>query len=284
MSHDVFRSMGCDVVVAGAEPGELAAVQRLFEEADRRFSRFRAGSELCRVNATAGRVTAVSRPFADMLELAVWAAEQTSGLVDPTLGAAVEAAGYDRDFMELPGDGPPAAAGEPGAWHRVALHGQALSIPATMRLDLNGVVKSQTVDRALELIAGEAFVSAGGDVAVRGGVDVALPSGGAVRLEEGGLATSGSERRRWRRGGVLLHHLIDPATGAPAAVEWEQVTVAGASCVDADVAAKAAFLLDGEGPAWLDEHELPGRFLRFDGSVLENDNWRRAMDVSAICT
>ena len=276
--------MGCDVVVAGAEPEELAAIQRLFEHADHRFSRFRAGSELCRVNAAAGRVTAVSRPFAEMLELALWAAEETAGLVDPTLGGAIEAAGYDRDFAELPADGPPAAAGEPGAWHRVALHGQALSIPVSTRLDLNGVVKSHTVDRAIELMAGDGWVSAGGDVAVRGGVDVALPGGGAVRLAAGGLATSGSERRRWLRGGVLRHHLIDPSTGAPAAVKWEQVTVAGASCVDADVAAKAAFLLDGEGPAWLDERGLPGRFLRADGQVVENDSWRRAMNGSAMCT
>jgi thiamine biosynthesis lipoprotein len=276
--------MGCEVVVAGADRGELAAVQRLFEQADRRFSRFQARSELRRVNAAAGRVTAVSRPFAEMLELARWAAEQTAGLVDPTLGGAIEAAGYDRDFAELPADGSPAAAGEPGAWHQVALYGRVLSIPASMRLDLNGVVKSQTVDRALELIAGDGWVSAGGDVAVRGGVDVALPGGGAVRLAAGGLATSGSERRRWLRGGVLRHHLIDPSTGAPAAVKWEQVTVAGASCVDADVAAKAAFLLDDEGPAWLDERGLPGRFLRTDGSLVANDSWRRAMDLSAVCT
>ena len=60
--------------------------------------------------------------------------------------------------------------------------------------------------------------------------------------------------------------------------------MAGASCVDADVAAKAAFLLDGEGPAWLDEHGLPGRFLRADGQVVENDSWRRAMNGSAMCT
>ena len=284
MSHTAFRSMGCDVVVSGAEPGQLAAVRRLFEEADNRFSRFRAGSELNRVNAAAGRLTTVSSAFAEMLELALWAAQETDGLVDPTLGGAIEAAGYDRDFADLPADGPAPGAGERGAWQQVRLHGRALSIPAGMRLDLNGVVKSDTVDHALALLAGDGWVSAGGDVAGRGGLDVALPGGGAVRLEAGGLATSGTAHRHWRRGGVFHHHLIDPATGAPAAAAWEYVTVAGASCLDADVAAKAAFLRGESGPGWLDERGLPGRFVRSDGSLVVNRSWRDALDRSPVCT
>jgi thiamine biosynthesis lipoprotein len=276
--------MGCDVVVSGAGSRELGAVRRLFEQADHRFSRFRADSELNRVNAAAGRVTTVSSAFAETLELALWAAQETDGFVDPTLGGAIEAAGYDRDFVELPADGPAPGPGQPGAWQRIELHGRALSIPAGMRLDLNGVVKSNTVDHALAVLAGDGWVSAGGDVAARGALDVALPGGGAVRLEAGGLATSGTAHRYWRRGGVLYHHLIDPATGAPAAPAWEQVTVAGASCLDADVAAKAAFLRGEAGPGWLDERGLPGRFIRTDGSLVVNRSWREALDRSPACT
>ena len=54
------------------------------------------------------------------------------------------------------------------------------------------------------------------------------------------------------RGGELQHHLIDPRTGTPADSPWEQVTVSGDTCLAADVAAKAAFLLGYDGPDWLD--------------------------------
>ena len=115
-------------------------------------------------------------------------------------------------------------------------------------------------------------MSAGGDLAVRGGVDVALPGSGFVRLVSGGLATSGRTKRRWLRGGEEQNHLVDPSTGRPSTSRWDEVTVCGSSCLAADVAAKAAFLLGDVGPAWLDERGLPGRFLAGD-AVRENASW-----------
>jgi thiamine biosynthesis lipoprotein len=154
-----------------------------------------------------------------------------------------------------------------------------------VQLDLNGVVKAMAVDDALARLDGPGFVSAGGDLATRGEVDVALPRGGAVRLHAGGLATSGRTTRRWLRGGEEQHHLIDPATGRPASGPWNEVTACGATCLEADVAAKAAFLLSGDGPAWLDELGLPGRFVARDGAVLENDRWLAAVsEEAAACT
>jgi hypothetical protein len=50
------------------------------------------------------------------------------------------------------------------------------------------------------------------------------------------------------------------------------VTVCGSTCLAADVAAKAAFLLGGDGPDWLDERRLPGRFLA-EGLAHENASW-----------
>ena len=111
--------------------------------------------------------------FARMVEAALRAREQTDGLVDPTLGAALEAAGYDRDFARLePTETPPALA-EPRA--HVELVGRVLVLGRGVRLDLNGVVKALAVDDALRLLPGPGFVSAGGDLATRGDVDVALP-------------------------------------------------------------------------------------------------------------
>ena len=188
------------------------------------------------MNAAAGAPTLVSRRFAETVRCALAVAEQTAGLVDPTVGASLVALGYGRDFADLGDDAaPPAPVGPAPGWRRIDLSGRLLRMPRGCMLDLNGVVKSATVDEAAALLRGDGFVSAGGDLAVRGGTDVALPAGGAVRVVRGGIATTGTQRRRWRRGGVWYHHLIDPATGLPARSPWREVTASGASCLDADV-------------------------------------------------
>src|SRR5207302_286282 len=101
---------------------------------------------------------AVSRLFAQTLAIALAAAAETEGLVDPTMGVAIEAAGYTRDFAVLCDDGPP---GEPvpGWWGAVVVGPRLVQLPPGTKLDLNGVVKSAAVDDALELLSGSAFVS-----------------------------------------------------------------------------------------------------------------------------
>ncbi len=268
--------MGVDVVVGGASTVELRAIAAVFESWDRRFSRFRRDSELTRVNRNTAETVVVTPVFARAVQTALAAAAATGGLVDPTLGVAIEAAGYDRDFAELDGDPRPPGPAAPGSWRSVRLTGRVLSRPPGAALDLNGVVKSMAVDAAVLFLAGDGFVSAGGDLAGRGEVTVALPEGPTLRLLSGGLATSGVIQRSWVRGGGVQHHLLDPHTGRPSRSRWTEVTVAACSCLAADVAAKAAFLLSHDGPDWLDERGLPGRFLG-DGAVVANVAWRRVM-------
>jgi thiamine biosynthesis lipoprotein len=276
-----FAAMGCEIVVRGASDADVRRVRELFAERDARFSRFRPDSELARVNAAQGVPVLVSDELARMLGVALGAAEATGGVVTPTVGAAVVAAGYDRDFEELADDPRPPGHAEVPSWRRVRVAGRWLFRDGVVELDLNGVVKGQTVDDALALLPRGASVGAGGDVATTGPVVVALPAGGSVKLERGGLATSGTERRRWRRGGEVQHHLVDPATGRPSASQWTAVSVAAGSCVAADVAAKAAFLLDDDGPGWLDERGLPGRFVDEGGRVVVNGTWHAAHAAAA---
>jgi thiamine biosynthesis lipoprotein len=241
-----FRAMGCDVAVAGGDPATVADALERWEDA---FSLFRPGSELSGVNASPALVVTVSRFFSSTLQIALDVASDTEGLVEPTLC---------------------------GRWTEVAVSGRLLSRPPGLALDLNGVVKALAVDEAAATLAEPGFVSVGGDIAVRGPVDVALPAGGAVRVVAGGLATSGTASRG--------AHLVDPATGEPSESCWEQVTASGATCLAADVAAKAGFLLGEHGPEWLESRGIPGRFVSLDGEVLENACWSRATKERVTCT
>jgi len=240
-----FRAMGCDVVLAGGDPGTVAAVLERWEET---FSLFRPGSELSRVNGSPARMLAVSPLFARALAVALDVAGETDGVVDPTLC---------------------------GRWGEIVLSGRMLSRPPGLKLDLNGVVKALAVDEAAAALDGYGFVSVGGDLAVRGPVDAALPGGGAVRVVEGGLATSGIASRG--------AHLLDPATGEPSDSPWEQVTASGSTCLAADVAAKTGFLLGERGPRWLDERGIAGRFVTRLGAAFENETWVQATRKTAPC-
>ena len=238
--------MGCDVVVAGGDPATVASVLERWEAT---FSLLRPESELSRVNRSSAHILTVSPLFARALESALEMAAETEGLVDSTLC---------------------------GRWPEVSLSGRMLSRPPGLALDLNGVVKALAIDEAVSSLDGPGFVSVGGDLAVRGPVDVALPANGAIRILSGALATSGTASRGT--------HLIDPATGRASASRWEQVTASGATCLDADVAAKAGFLLGERGPEWLSARGIPARFVRADGEILENAAWASAMRELERCT
>jgi len=250
-------------------------VRALFGEWESVLSRFRPESELSRLNARAGRSTAVSSRLYDVVASALAGARATRGAFDPTLLADLVRLGYDRTFNDLPADASPARrlpfAG--GQWQGIRLDSQRrrILLPPGAALDVGGIAKGMAVDAALdrlerELGIGTALVDAGGDLAVRG-----LPPGQGswqvaiegtalpVALRHGALATSGSSRRRWLQNGVERHHLIDPRTGEPAASGLSSVTVAAATCRQAEVGATAVFVLGAtEGRALLERHELAG--------------------------
>jgi thiamine biosynthesis lipoprotein len=276
-----FQAMGVEVTVEGATSKALMDIADLFGEWERTFTRFAPDSELSQVNANPDSTVVVSETFARVTRVTLAAWKATGGLVDPTLACAIESAGYDCDLDLLRRDDPrPPGAPSPGRAAEVRIAGRLLQRPPGVRLDLAGVVKAIVVDQSLRMLPDEGFVAAGGDVATRGPATVGLPGGGSITLLHGGLATSGIKARSWQRGGGLQHHLIDPRTGRPAHSRWHIVTVAAASCLGADVAAKAAFLLSDEGPEWLDERNLPGRFFAED-DVVENDAWREQVGEPA---
>ena len=252
-----FRAMGTGVeLFLVAEPGPLAeavldGAEQEFERLEALLSRFRPDSELSSLNQR-GRVQA-SDDLLTVTELALEARERTAGRFDPTVHDALVAAGYDRTFAEVAPDGPSAPAGSPcrGTVTVDREHG-TIALGPGVHLDFGGIGKGYAVDRAATILAeaGPALVDAGGDIAAIGRPDalgwrigVETSDGTiALALEDAALATSGRDRRRWRRDGEERHHIIDPATGRPAGTDLLRVTVVASTAVEAEVMAKALFL------------------------------------------
>jgi thiamine biosynthesis lipoprotein len=236
--------MGTEVeLLLDGEPGDaFRTVEREFERLEAIMSRFRTRSELSRLNA-AGSIDA-GPDLLRVVRLALAARESTGGLFDPTVHRAVVAAGYDRSFEELPGDGAGDGRGGARCGGAVSVTGTRIELAPGTLLDLGGIGKGYAVDRACELLsaAGPCLVNAGGDLAVRGGAWPVGAAGVTLLLESGAIATSGRDRRRWRRDGEERHHLIDPRTGRPAETPLLSATVVAATAVEAEVLAKVAFL------------------------------------------
>lgn len=252
MERRAFRAMGTEIellVDADEAWRELDAAEQEFHRLEQLLSRFRPDSELSRLN-DAGFVDA-SPDLARVVELALAARERTGGRFDPTVHDALVAAGYDRSFELVEADAPLRAASPVACRGRVRLDGNRIELAEGVRLDLGGIGKGYAADRAAELLAlaGPCLVNAGGDVAIRGGTwPVGVAAGVTLELSSGALATSGRDRRCWRREGRELHHLIDPATGEPAETDLLRVTAFGEDAVDAEVLAKW-LLLAGEKEA-----------------------------------
>lgn len=299
---DTFSVFGTTAALLVSEPGRLGAA-RLVADAelaavDRACSRFRPDSELSRLNAAAGAVTAVSELFAELVEAALRAARLTDGDVDPTCGQALEDIGYDRDFAVLrAAGGPPPRLGRQAApvpgWRNVHLdRAQRLAqLTNGAQLDLGATAKAWAADRCAEIIAAKAdsgvLVSLGGDIAVAGpppadGWRVRVTDdhaagpeapGQTVTIRSGGLATSSTTVRTWAVGGRRVHHIINPATGEPATSCWRTVSVAAGNCVDANTASTAAIIRGEAALAWLRDAALPARLVREDGSVETTAGW-----------
>jgi thiamine biosynthesis lipoprotein len=98
-------------------------------------------------------------------------------------------------------------------------------------------------------------------------------SGPVVSIVSGGLASSGTCVRRWTTAGGELHHVLDPRTARPAETPWRTVTVAAASCVDANAASTAAIVLGTDAPGWLSARALPARLAGAEGEVVTVAGW-----------
>jgi FAD:protein FMN transferase len=299
-----FPALGTTAQVVVTDPARLTAAAHTLRtqlaDLDAACSRFRADSELSRLPA--GTSTPVGPLLFDAIAVALRAAERTGGLVDPTVGHAVRDLGYDRDFALVAPDGPSVRPARPApGWWRITIDPgtRRVLVPRGVGLDLGATAKAFAADRAAAALAGTlgcgVLVNLGGDMAAAG----PAPAGGwritvgedhaatdpardpLVAIGWGGLATSSTTRRRWRRGGRTIHHIVDPRTGDLPDAVWRTVTVAARDCVAANTATTAAVVLGAAAPDWLTARGLPARLVAADGTVCVTAGWPSDVERAA---
>jgi thiamine biosynthesis lipoprotein len=227
---------------------------------------------------------------------ALRAAELTEGRVDPTVGKAMRAVGYDDDFERVRTRTDPISIRlEPiPGWQAIQFDQRArtLGVARGVEIDLGSTGKALASDMAAWAARtvtgrGGVLVSLGGDIATAGDAppggwrilvaeDSAIPpdaGGEVIALQDGAIATSGTTVRAWRRGDIALHHLIDPLTGGPVDSPWRTTSVIAATCVDANTAATAAIIRGATAPTWLEGLGLAARLVAANGEIQRIGSW-----------
>jgi len=297
-----WRALGTTAQVVVTEPALLAdaqtAVAAVLAAVDAAYSRFRPDSELSLLNATAGRDVLISPLLALAVGAALRAARLTDGAVDPTIGRAIRRLGYDRDFASMRERGAAPVFVSVAGWEAVSFDAnrRIIRVPRGVELDLGATGKGLAADlaarAALDAMGGRggALVGLGGDISLAGSAPdggwqilvsedhatSAAADGERIALTDGAVATSTTTLRRWTRGGVERHHLLDPVTGAPATGPWRTATVAASTAADANTASTAAIVKGESALGWLAANNLPARLVAHDGAVVRLPGWPAA--------
>lgn len=282
-----------------------AAVDEVVQAVDLAANRFREDSELSRLNATPDRAVLISPLLTKLIAASLRGARLTGGAVDPTVGSAVKLAGYNTDFAAMRPDGIAidlVVSRIPG-WQAIVLHeaSRTVRLPRGVDLDLGATAKALTSDlaaaAALSRIGrGGVLVSLGGDIAVAGEpptegwlIQASEDSGAPIHkgeetisIRSGGIATSSTTVRRWTRGGVALHHIIDPSTGLPSVGPWRTATVVAGTCVDANIASTAAIVKGEAAIQWLETSRLPARLVDRTGSIHRLAGWPKPSESTFV--
>lgn len=303
LAATTWRALGTYVYLSGPEHliargQELAS--EVLDEVDQACSRFRPDSELSMVGRTPDTDVAISPLLHGAIGVALQAAETTGGLLDPTLGAHLVAAGYDRTFALVPA-GSPDPVSLPlrgGTWKDVVLTDTTVRLPANTVFDVGATGKALAADLVAavmeEQLGSDFLISVGGDLRIAGSFApghpvqigdslAAIERGDAhgIQLGSGGLATSSITARRWQRQGQQWHHIIDPRTGLPASGPWRTVTAYGHTAVAANTASTAAIILGADAESWLVNAGVAARLVNTDGTVRTTALWEDAFGQEA---
>lgn len=239
---------------------------------EQKFSRYRAGSVVHRINHSRGRPTTVDEETARLLQFGVTLWQVSEGRFDLTSGilrrawrfGAAAAIPDEQQIAELMGR---------VGWQRVNWQPPTLTMPSDMEIDLGGIGKEYAVDRVADWVGATTnapvLVNFGGDLRcigaapLRGAWRVGIESiqeandvAAHIELKAGALATSGDARRYVEVHGQRFGHILDARTGWPAPGTPRSVTVAADTCSQAGSQSTLAMLQGVDAEAFLKAQQV----------------------------
>ena len=289
-----FRALGTDVCIwivaseseASRAAIDMAGVENLYQEKEKIFSRFDAGSELSRLNGNLGKFCEASSDMAEIVGRSLEYNAKNRGMFDPRILGELERIGYEKDFKKNDFKKNIEKAGvsfESELAEDMVIEGGRVRF--MVRMDFSGIAKGYITDRAADFLEkrgwGNFLVDSGGDMFARGknkhGENWGIALEGTkdedeimAELMNEGLATSGRTRRHWKSGGRNFHHLINPKNKERFDFSLRSVTVVSSTAEEADVMAKILFILGPEeGASFAKENGLRAIFLKNDQGIIK---------------
>lgn len=270
-----------------AAKAAIAEVQRI----EHKFSRYRGGSVVSRINLAAGAgALEVDAETLGLLDFAQALFVQSDGLFDITSGVLQSA--WDFKNATLPKESQLQALLPLVGLQHLERQGRKVRLTQPgMALDFGGFGKEYAADRAAAVLQQHglehALVNLGGDLHALGGrglpelqgtawqIDMAHPRPDATHpknlavlaLSRGGLATSGDYERFFVQEGKRYCHVLNPHTGWPVS-HWQSVSVLASNTTTAGAATTIAMLKGPNAIGWLQSQNLRYLAVQHDGQVL----------------
>ncbi|MDY4041624.1 MAG: FAD:protein FMN transferase [Collinsella sp.] len=267
---DVRLYLYDDALGAAALDDALMACRERCLFFERTLSRTRPDSDISRAHASAPDPVPVAPETAELCRLGLAYGARSGGRFDITMGTLT--ALWDFHTGTVPSRLALARALPHVGADRIALGEDerarptlAIADPATV-LDLGGIAKGYIADDLAALLGARGIarfvLNLGGNVLVGGGRPAGLGGGdwrigivnpldpahhrAIIDVADGSVVTSGLHERRFTRGGVTYHHILDPATGMPAATDLVSATVVSRHSIDGDGYSTALLMMGAE--------------------------------------
>jgi FAD:protein FMN transferase len=253
--------------------GQLA-IQNAFNEIQRMeslMSTHISNSEISKINQSAGlRPTPVSPEVLEVINRAIYWAEETQGALDVSIGPIHELWKFDDDHPTLPDKHALEQELPKVDYKKIQLKNQTVFLTKKgMRLHLGAIAKGYAVDQAIKVLRESnihhALINAGGDLKVIGRrpdqtewkIGLQHPRKpesilASFSLTEKAVATSGDYQKYFDYKETRYHHILNPKTGYPA-TGVISATVVTSTVMDADALSTALFVMGAkEGLAFID--------------------------------
>ncbi len=230
---------------------ELARLENL-------LSATKEGSDVDRINRSAGQTVTVAEETAQVLRLGQHIAALSDGAFDMTVRPLSTLWDFTAEQPTVPSEQTITQALAQVGYRQLSVEGQQVTLTGGA-IDLGGVAKGYIADRLREVLLqhdiGSALIDLGGNIVAlgdKGGkafrIGIKDPAdttalAEVVEVRDRSVVTSGTYERGFTVDGVRYHHLLDPKTGYPVQNGLASVTVITESSATADALSTACFVL-----------------------------------------